>query len=524
MKLVSPALIRAIDRYATKELGISERELMRRSGDAVASAVRERVPAGAAVLILAGKGNNGGDGYAAALALAGDFSVTVCDVFGVGQTGEAGRYFLSEYQSGGGRVVLLSELGENFAVLRSAGCIVDAIFGTGFRGDVPAALLPLSGAIRETVGACKIAVDVPLGVDPENGEVSENAITVAATVSLAWIKTGVVSYPARAHVGEILCSDLGLPLGEIAAHFGVADEYVDLSFCAEHLPKREVNSHKGTFGKLLSITGCARYRGAADLTLAAALRGGCGSVCYLGAEELCRPLSVKYPEVIFHPAPPVSEWDEDRIERALALSDRFGAVLVGSGSGNTPALGALVRRLLSAGGAPLILDADALNALSEDPHSVRPLLKNAARPVIITPHPLEFSRLCGETVEYVQLHRIACAKAFAKETGCVVLLKGAATIVTDGERLLVNSAGTSALAKAGSGDVLAGFLASLVAMGTDPLLAAAIAAYAHAAAGERLSARYSSFGVTPSDLPAAIAAQLLDMQKAARGDQSDDTR
>ena len=164
--------------------------------------------------------------------------------------------------------------------------------------------------------------------------------------------------------------------------------------------------------------------------------------------------------------------------------------------------------MIQSEGAPLVLDADAINAIAK--YSSAQLLLQAKRPLVLTPHPLEFSRLSGYSVDFIQANRISCAKEFAKTYNCTLLLKGAATVITDGEAVLVNSSGSSALAKGGSGDVLAGLLVSLLAYSKDALSASAIAAYLHGTAGDRLAEKYSEYGVTPSDLPKEVARVIAD--------------
>ena len=302
MKMVSPSLIRNIDEYAIGTLGVGARALMERSGHAVADAVRARVARGSKVVVLAGKGNNGGDGYAAALELMRDYAVAVCDVFGAGQRSEEGKFFLAAYLRAGGEIRSLPDDPDFPARLNEADCIVDAIFGTGFCGELPEELRPLALALRRAAGVEKIAIDLPLGVNAEDGSVSDVAASFGATVELTFPKRGVVSYPARSCAGALIFADLGLPLDEIAEHFSLKDRYIDFEDCAELLPEREENSHKGSFGKLLVVTGSELYRGAADLSLSAALRGGCGSVTFLGSEKLCGALAAKYPEALYRPA------------------------------------------------------------------------------------------------------------------------------------------------------------------------------------------------------------------------------
>ena len=514
MKLATSAMIPLIDKYAEEVLNIPTTVLMERSGNAVAAAVREIAPKDKPVIILAGRGNNGGDGYAAALKLTGEYDVTVYDVFSAGQKSDAGKYFMQKYLEVGGKKEDFQPSSDCLSQIKKAGCIVDAIFGTGFKGEIPEILKPLVTAVNEAHGARKIAVDLPLGIDADSGSVGDFAICSDITVALSFIKPGTVSYPARSYVGRLIYDTLGLPREAITDKFDFKYHMIDGEWVSRNMKKREENSNKGSFGKLLMITGSKKYRGAAHLTLEAALRGGVGLVSFLGNSELTGGLMQKYPEVIYKNMGDAAEMTAENLAETVRLSKSHSMTLVGSGSDNTDGLRALVLALLSAEGGPLILDADAINALADAGEKGRAAIKESKREVLITPHPLEFARLLGVTAAEVQRNRIDLAKCFAREHGCTVILKGAGTVITDGDEVYINSTGSSALAKAGSGDVLAGFTASFSAQNkTDLLKSAAISVYFHGLAGDSLKEKYSSYGVTPSDLPTEIAKELAKHEK-----------
>ena len=514
MKLASSSQISKIDAYSQSELGVSILTLMERSGDAVAETVRKMTKKGKSVAILAGKGNNGGDGYAAAVKLIEDYSVTVYDIFSKGQKSEEGKYFLSLFKERGGVIVSFAPTEQILGDIKNSGCIVDAIFGTGFHGEMPEELRPLAIAIRESVEAEKIAIDVPLGINADDGSVSDFAISVGATVELSFIKPGIISYPARAYVGNIVYDDLDLPRRKITEKFKFRYHMIDSEWVTNAMPQREENSNKGSFGKLLMITGSHKYRGAAHLSVEAALRGGVGLVSFAGVDELCSELSSKYPEVIYQKTGDISGISEGELFKLVLLANKHTATLVGSGSDNTAGLLKLVLVLLSTEGTPVILDADALNALSSIGEDGVRAIREAKREVILTPHPLEFARLVGTDVATVQQNRLSMAEEFARENKCTLVLKGAGTIIADGKEIFINVSGSSALAKAGSGDVLAGFMSAFIAQNkTVSSKAAALSVYYHAVAGESLAEEYSSYGVTPSDLPKEIARQIAKNQK-----------
>ena len=507
MLLADPSVIKDIDSFAESELGLSAVTLMARAGHAVAEAVRASLSKGAGIIVLAGKGNNGGDGYAAACELLSDYRVRIVDVFSAGQRTEAGRTFLEQARKHGIEIICPDSVLSISDMLRASDCVIDAILGTGMCGEYPAVARELAAVLRE-MDSYKIAVDLPLGVNASDGSVSADAVYEAdATVALSFVKTGLVSYPAKKYVGKLYFDNLGLPIEPIMSRFNFDSQLVDRDLARSLMPLREDNSSKGSFGKLLLVTGSEQFRGAAALALESALRGGAGLVGQLGEDELCRHLCALFPEAIYHTV------NETEIpSAAMSLAERYSAVLVGSGSGKRELILETVLRLLSTDGCPLVLDADAINLLSELDDKGHSALTDSRRTVVLTPHPLELARLAGLTVDEVQGNRISVSRSLALKTGAIVVLKGASTVITDGKRVYINSSGSSALAKAGSGDALAGLLSSLVASGVEPMRAAALAVYVHGAAGDVLATQFSHLGVTPSDLPRMMARVLADLE------------
>lgn len=264
------------------------------------------------------------------------------------------------------------------------------------------------------------------------------------------------------------------------------------------LPDRPRNGHKGTFGKVLVIAGSETYPGAAHLAVEGALRSGVGYVHFAGGRALSSSLLLRFPEVIFHPL----DTGADRIA-AAELSLSMDATLFGPGAGRDNTVRDLVLSLLSRGETPLILDADALSVIREED------LAASCRPTLVTPHPKEFERLSGIPVPEDEREKIAAE--FARRTGAVLLLKGHGTVTTDGDLTYLNTTGNTALSKGGSGDVLAGLVAGLAGSHLPLIKAAALGAYLHGKAAETLSSALSPFGVTPSDLPVAIAGEIRNL-------------
>ncbi len=285
----------------------------------------------------------------------------------------------------------------------------------------------------------------------------------------------------------------------------VCEKVTDLDAVRAALPKRPADANKATFGRVLLVCGSDDMRGCAALAVLGALRCGAGLVTLASTRAVIDTVSAAVFEATY-------------LDRAagdlFAAAAKANAVGYGCGLGQSAEVGETLRRLLATPGAPLVIDADGLNALAADPG----VLRRAARPVVLTPHPLEFARLCGRTVADIQADRAAAAVEFAKTyfspaVGGVLLLKGAGTIITDSETVLRNPTGSSALSKGGTGDTLCGMVCAFLAEGAKPLDAAMLAAYVHGLAGERAAEVYSDYGVLARDVSAFAAKVLREITK-----------
>ena len=275
------------------------------------------------------------------------------------------------------------------------------------------------------------------------------------------------------------------------------------------LPNRDPNGHKGSFGRAFAYIGSKKFLGAAHLALEAMLRGGCGYTEIAGEDTLISSLLEKFPEAIYTALPPTGELSDTDIDTVCEKSAAANATLIGCGSSVSNTLASLTVKLLNINTKnPIILDADALNSIARYCEPIE-AIRNSKRPVIITPHEIEFSRITGLVPDKIHNDRIRIARQIAEKLGCVIALKGHCTVITDGQKTYVNQTGSSALAKGGSGDALAGLLASLVASSnTSAIDLTALACYIHGAAGDSLSEIFSDYGVTPSDLPREMAKMI----------------
>ncbi len=516
MKLVSPAMIAEIDAFAIKNLSLTEETLIRRAGDAVADAlfaegIYSNNETYAKTVILCGGGNNGADGYAAALALAErGVPVSAIDVFDKGQRSEGGKAVLAAYTERLGAPRSFAEL----PTLTGTGVYIDAMFGTGFSGELPETGRAAARYLNRQK-AKRIAIDIPFGVDASNGTAEKDALRADITVVLSYMKKGLLSYPAKEKCGKLVLRDIGLDIPRVHRAFPDMEEAIDDAYVEAHLPPRPADSHKGSFGRSVLFSGSKKYRGAPLLATLACLRGGVGLLTLVSEREVISSVGKKLPEVIYREASPIDVWSKEELDEALALCEGASAVLVGPGSEVSEGLYRFLSALLSREGCPLVLDAGALGALALHREEAEEMLLAAKREVLMTPHPLEFARLLGLTAAEVQASRMTLARDYAERTGCAVLLKGAGTVIAAEGDLSINTTGSSALAKGGSGDVLAGLVTALAAQGATAKEALRLGAYLHGKAGDTLSLELSEYGVLPSDLPRQIAMEIAKIKSGA---------
>ena len=422
--VLTPEEMKAVDRAAPETVDV----LVQRAGSAVAHAAVELLGGtyGRRVVVVAGKGNNGADGRVAA----------------------------DRLRRRGVRVAVI-DAADQPDRLPPSDLVIDAAFGTGFRGDYRA---------PDAAGAPVLAVDIPSGVDGLTGEAGDDAVRATATVTFAALKTGLLLADGFQHAGRVTVADIGLDVSR--STIGLL-EGADVG---GWMPARSRDSHKWKSAMWL-VAGSPGMTGAADMAARAAMRSGAGTV-RLGIPG--QPPGPRFPEVIGKPLPEEG-WDAD----VAGDLDRMKAVVLGPGLGRSDATVAAVRRLLSVAPVPVVLDADALFALGSLDDPAR-FLRKRPGPTVLTPHDGEFSRLAGCPPGP---RRISAARHMAFTTGATVLLKGSTTIVAEptGD-VMLTTAGDARLATAGSGDVLAGVVGSLLAQGLEPRQAAAGGAFVHGTA------------------------------------------
>jgi hydroxyethylthiazole kinase-like uncharacterized protein yjeF len=485
--------MRAVDRWAIEEQGVPSLELMEAAGRAVAEAVAGLSPRGP-VRVVCGKGNNGGDGFVAARLLREmGFEVEVLMLWpGEELRGDAAV----NYERCGG------ELEEDPAGwLEGSGAVVDAIFGTGFEG---APREPAAGAISaiNDCGAPVVACDIASGVDASSGEVAGEAVRADVTVSFHAAKVGQRIAPGKWQTGDLRVVPIGIPAGAPAEP--VAGE-IDPAVL-ELAPRRGPQSTKFSSGQVAIAGGSRGLTGAVRMASLAAIRAGAGYATVAVPADLELVFELAQPEVMSVGCPggdgclvPASK------KAVLRTFERAAAGVFGPGLGRDPGSFELAREVIGGIAAPLVIDADGLNAFAGR------LGELAAReaPTVLTPHAGELGRLLERDSGEVDAHRLAAARAAAEAARAVVVLKGDDTIVTDGPRVAVNAISAPALATAGSGDVLSGMTAALLARGLGPFAAACAAVVAHARAGRRAAARIGAAeSVIATDVIDAVPAGI----------------
>jgi ADP-dependent NAD(P)H-hydrate dehydratase / NAD(P)H-hydrate epimerase len=476
MVVLGAAEMRAVDRRAIDELGIPAAVLMENAGRAVADVVLARVPAGGRVAVVCGSGNNGGDGFVCARWMR-EHGVAVSVYLAKGRPAAGGEadLQLQIWERLGG------EVADAGAEIAAAEVVVDALFGTGMDRGIEGTL----AQVVEWMNAAplRIAVDIPSGLSADTGRAAGAVVRADVTVTLAFPKVGVVSWPGCETAGEVWLADIGIPR-ELGA--GASLTFAHAAAMAPLVPRWALGDHKGTRGHALVVAGSPGKTGAALLAAEAAVRGGAGLVT-LATDAACfEAVQGRVREVMTAVADDVS---------ALAAGKR--AVVWGPGMPTAPAAGARLRSELARLECPIVLDADGLNHLAADLGAAR----TAGGPLVLTPHPGEAARLLGRDTAAVQADRVASARELAAIARAVVVLKGARTVVAapDGSAS-INVTGNPGLGTGGTGDVLAGLLGALLAQGLTPWDAARLGVYLHGLAGDLAQKEIGTVGMAAGDL------------------------
>ena len=492
IEVVSKETMRAMDAHMIKKMHIPSRILMENAAFGITSTVCARYPIDTEIIAICGTGNNGGDGLAAARQLeANGYNVTAFLIGSVAQlkgaTASNAAYF-------GDRIIPITDEASaktHFGNLRS-GVVIDAIFGIGLSRDVTglyAHVIDLLNASKADIIAC----DIPSGIDADTGAVLGTAIRARQTVTFQCAKPGLFLHPGRAHVGKLTVKEIGtsgdFKYPEIAA-------YTD----GLHLEPRQPNAHKGRHGKLACVVTSQGFTGAGIMCAYGALRAGAGLVTAGVPASLQTIFCGRIPECMtFALSDAYGCLSEDCISGLDMLMQDKTALAIGPGLGKSDGAKKAVLRAVSNYDIKKVFDADALSIIAQDTD----VLKGKMGEIVLTPHLVEFSRLCGLAADDILADPLGITKAFAARYGVTLLLKGATTIVTDGEEVALVPVGTPGMAVGGSGDVLTGVIGGLLA-GADAnemnaFDAALYGAYICGKAGEAAADELGDYAMTPMD-------------------------
>ena len=514
MRLLNGAEMRAVDRASTEKFGIPGELLMENAALAAVAEIGTVLDgfAGKRAVIFCGTGNNGGDGFAIVRHLLSRGMDVRVFMLGSAErlSGDAKLNYEILYLNGTEVQQITEQRQINLLRLAvfSADIIVDAILGTGLSGEVEGVVLDVIELINDS-GGHVLSVDIPSGLCAERGLPLPLAVKADVTVTFGYAKIGLVLPAALPYTGKLVVADISLP-AEALEYVDSRRELVDIDFCRRWLVKRERESHKGDYGHVLVAGGSLNMPGAPSLSAAAALRAGAGLVTAALPQCACLTGAINYREVMLLRLPDSADGGLNLDSLDKILGRDATAMVIGPGMGRAEETAELVYQLLPKLKCPIVVDADALYFLKNR----RDIADACAVPLIFTPHAGEFARLSGLTAEEIEGDRLSAAADFAAEWGVILVLKGAATVIADPDgRIFVNSSGNPGMATGGSGDVLAGVIAALLAQKLPPVMAAAVGVYLHGLAGDLAAADKTETAMIAGDiieyLPAAFKKILL---------------
>ena len=510
-KVVSGARIKELDRAAVAA-GIPAEALMENAGSGVARIVARYAP-GKRVVAICGKGGNGGDALVAARILVrAGFRVRAFTTAPIEDMIDPTRTNARALSALDPRAVrpLADDLTPLMRAAAAADVVIDGLFGIGVDRPVTGRYAAVIEAINRAPGL-RVAVDLPSGLPSDSGIPIGPAVRAELTACMAAYKPAHLLYPAREYCGRIELIPVGYPEMLWKGVVPIA-QVTDESWVRDHLPGRPPAGHKGTFGRVLIVAGSLGMSGAAIMSALGALRAGAGLVTVACPRSILPIVGTAVPEVLTIPLPDSDgHLSPSALQPLVEASSRVDVVAIGPGLGRAPETGTLVRSLLEEIEAPLVLDADGLYPLTARLDALAPVAGRA----VLTPHPGEMARLVGRRAEEVDTERIKIARSFAKDHGVTLLLKGRPTAIGTPEgEVFLNPTGNTGLATGGSGDVLTGLIAGLIAGGVSPADAAVVGAYVHGRAAELLSRDRAERSVIPRDLIQSLPYAFKELEDA----------
>jgi NAD(P)H-hydrate epimerase len=499
--------MRKCDNAATRDLGLPVELLMEHAGAGVVAALERRSGplAGRSVVVVCGKGNNGGDGLVVARLLAlrrAEVSVVLCarmrELNPLAR--KQARRFQLLLDQGGFETCRLLEVpsGKSLNVLPSPDFVLDAVFGTGFAGRSKGAYARAIDWMNRATGM-KVALDVPSGLNADTGAAEGAVFRADLTITFQARKTGLMLCQGSTYAGDIEVVDIGMPAGFLRRH-AVSSRMTEAEDVRLALPARPHDAHKHSVGKVLVVAGAVGFAGAAIMTASAAMRAGAGAVILCSPRSLYAVLAKRLTEVMVMPlseSPGGCLAPESLGELAPQL-DWADVVVVGPGLTRDPGTVRVVRELSARVRGKLLLDADGINAFAGNPELFR---KFRCSELVLTPHAGEFSRLSGYSAREIESRRNVLAGDFARTFKATVVLKGAPTVTASkAGPIVLNPTGNPGMATAGAGDILTGILGGLWAQGMDATSAAFSAVYLHGMAGDLAKERLGERSLLALDI------------------------
>jgi NAD(P)H-hydrate epimerase len=507
--VVTAAEMRALDRW-TIEHHTRGPVLMERAGSGAAGVLRRHWRRlGGPVVVCCGKGNNGGDGLVVARHLRrARIGVEVWLAAPASEVRGDAAEMLARWRGATFTVETPGQVDALARRLARAGVVVDALLGTGLNMPVEGVLAAVIDAIN-AAGRPVLAIDLPSGLSADSGRPLGHAVRASVTATFAFPKVGQVFYPGAEHCGTLEVVDIGIPPDAVAA-VAPRTRLLEAADVGGLLPRRARDAHKGSFGHVLVVAGSRGKTGASLLAAAAAARAGAGLTTLAAAGALQPVLEGHVREVMTEPLPDgpngtAALGDGTAVERLL---NGRGAIVCGPGLGLADGTRALVAHVVRRARAPLVLDADGLNAVAGTE-----LLRERPAPTVVTPHPGEMARLLGCSTGDVQADRLHAARRFATDHGVVAVLKGARTVIATPEgTAAISPTGNPGMASGGMGDVLSGIVGGLLAQGLDAMAAASLGVFAHGAAADAIVARRGEVGLLAGDLLDELPPTLARLQ------------
>ncbi len=517
MKIVTGERMRELDRETTERYGIPGLELMENAGRGAAGAILQEYPGlvgKGRILILAGTGNNGGDGFVAARHLVNRRVEATVALIGSREKvrGDAGTNLeIWEKMAGKTSEILTSEdlqpWKDRFS---SHDVLVDALFGTGLNQEVKGVFAEAIRAMNESPTQ-KVAMDIPSGIHATSGKVLGVAVKANLTITFGLPKIGQVIHPGLEYVGKMVVIDIGFSEAVVKS-IPDAVTLLDREIISGLVPHRPPASHKGNYGHLLILAGSLGKTGAACLAARGALKIGTGLVTVALPKSLTSIVVASIPEVMTEPlaeteAGTISKNALSQLEKAL---EGKTALAIGPGISTLPEVGEIIRGVIAKSGVPVLLDADGLTHLARN----RALLKGKSSQTVITPHPGELARIFNTSTDEIQADRIGSARKATRELEAWVVLKGARTVIAaPGGEVFINPTGNRGMAQGGMGDVLTGIIGGLLAQGLSLSDASCLGVYLHGMAGDRIAGRQGPVGILASELADEIPFCIKEIEK-----------